>query len=733
MDDSPERAKLIDQAKQANNILVAVSSNPSVDELAAAMALTLMLNKNDRRAVAVFSGEIPDVLSFLKPEKTFDKNADGLRDFIISLDPKKADYLRYKVVDDMVRIFITPNNTVITSKDLEFSQGDYNVDMVVAVGVRNQEELDQALRSHGRILHDAAVFAISIGDQTSSLGTTNWHDPKAVSYAQLIASLPSLLDLGEEANQDYEPAMDKSVANALLTSLVAVTNRFSNNKTTADVMTLAAELMKAGANQQLIANELASGNQKKKTGLRTDKQDPKAQVSLRLDKKDEPKQDKPSMEDSKSESTGTRTDAKPKAEPVTASKPEPAAEAKAEPEPKARGGLNLKDYQKKTETKPASKSDDKISTDRVKDDPAPAAELSPKLIPAKEISPYKLTENEKALAQMAAEGTKNFTDLDEYSREYIETKRKQTADDLVAKLKKQELNVSPLAQAPSTEPEPAAPVAELPPLPVAEAPVAEVPAAQPMTPSQFAATPVTAEPLPPIAPPIAPTSAPDEANDMTIQQAAQALDAQADQLSDRLQKQLEASEQKYAAPAPAEVPSLSPQLAAPVAGQPAAVVPEPAASPATTPVAAPATPAAMPAPVMPPMPPAFDPNNPMMPPMPPAPADFSPANLPPTPAVVDPAPAPVTAPATPANPTQATSPNPFDQFATDMAQAEPTPAPQVGQTVQPQIVKSSAQRLNPTEMPLGAGPDMQLSSNTIVTPSVYPQPSSDNSQFVIPE
>ncbi len=39
----------------------------------------------------------------------------------------------------MVEDFITPYKTVITEKDFEYSQGDYNVQAVIALGV---EQLD---------------------------------------------------------------------------------------------------------------------------------------------------------------------------------------------------------------------------------------------------------------------------------------------------------------------------------------------------------------------------------------------------------------------------------------------------------------------------------------------------------------------------------------------------------------------------------------------------------------
>lgn len=129
-----QRVQIIERLKQANNILVTVSNSPSVDQLAACIGLTLALNKAGKHATAVFSGNIPSTLEFLQPEKTIEKNTDSLQDFIIALDKSKADKLRYKVEDRVVKIFITPYRSSINQNDLEFSQGDFNVDAVHANG-----------------------------------------------------------------------------------------------------------------------------------------------------------------------------------------------------------------------------------------------------------------------------------------------------------------------------------------------------------------------------------------------------------------------------------------------------------------------------------------------------------------------------------------------------------------------------------------------------------------------
>jgi nanoRNase/pAp phosphatase (c-di-AMP/oligoRNAs hydrolase) len=240
------KQELIEKLKSSSNVLVTVSRNPSVDQLSALLGLGLILNKQGKHAAAVFSGNIPSTIQFLKPEDTFEKNTDSLRDFIIALDKSKADKLRYKVEDNIVRIFITPYKTSITQNDLDFSQGDFNVDLVIALGVKNQADLDDAITAHGRILHDATVASINTNNG-GELGSINWRDQGASSLSELVTDLSQ--SIGDNV-------LDQQIATALLTGVVSETNRFSNDKTSSQTMTMSAVLMAAGANQQLVATKL---------------------------------------------------------------------------------------------------------------------------------------------------------------------------------------------------------------------------------------------------------------------------------------------------------------------------------------------------------------------------------------------------------------------------------------------------------------------------------------------
>ena len=242
-----QKQQIAEQIKIAKHVLVTVSANPTVDELAASIGLTLAINKMDKHATTVFSGHVPSTIEFLQPENTIETTTDSLRDFIIALDKSKADKLRYKVEDDVVRIFITPYRTTITDKDLEFSQGDFNVDLVIGLGITNRQELDTAITAHGRILHDATIVSLTKRDAVSDLGSINWQDGQASSLCEMTASVVTMIQ---------PEVIDGQMATAFLTGIIAETDRFKNEKTTPMALSLSSQLMSAGANQQLIAEKL---------------------------------------------------------------------------------------------------------------------------------------------------------------------------------------------------------------------------------------------------------------------------------------------------------------------------------------------------------------------------------------------------------------------------------------------------------------------------------------------
>ncbi|MBQ6394575.1 hypothetical protein IJH97_02385 [Candidatus Saccharibacteria bacterium] len=246
--------KVVDRIEAADSILVALSKDPNVDEMAAAIALTMMLDNSGKHATAIYSGDTPNALEFLKPEETFETDTNSLQDFIIALNKEKADHLRYKIEGDFVKVYITPYKTTLTEKDLDFEHGDFNVDLVVSLDVPSGDDLDAALSEYGRIMHDATAVNITTGEP-GRFAEVEWSEPEASSVCEMIVRL-------QGAMKD-KAALDEQVATALLTGIVAATERFSNDKTSPKTMEVASKLMNAGADQKLISENLTKSGVKK--------------------------------------------------------------------------------------------------------------------------------------------------------------------------------------------------------------------------------------------------------------------------------------------------------------------------------------------------------------------------------------------------------------------------------------------------------------------------------------
>ena len=241
-------ASVAEKIANSRNIVVALSSDPSVDELSAAIALSLFLGRLNKHAVAVYSGDIPSALQFLKPEDIFEKDTDVMQDFVITLNKDKADHLRYKLDGDAVKIYITPYKDRIVSEDLGFSYGEYNIDLVLALNVTNGVDLDPALREYGTIMHDATIVNITAGNP-GKFGEIEWSNKFSSSVSEMVANLLLSADGGTK--------IDAEEATALLTGIVAATDRFSRANTASSTMQTASKLMDAGADQQLVAANIS--------------------------------------------------------------------------------------------------------------------------------------------------------------------------------------------------------------------------------------------------------------------------------------------------------------------------------------------------------------------------------------------------------------------------------------------------------------------------------------------
>ena len=238
--------RVVEKIKASENILIALSKNPNIDEISAALGLAMILDTMRKHVTAIFSGQVPNVLQFLKPEETFEKTTNSLQDFIIALSKDKVDHISYKIEGDFVKVYVTPYKATIGQADLSMSHGDYNVDLVICFNIISGDEIDPALSEYGRIMHDATAINLTVGTP-GRFAELEWQDSNVSSISEMVVGLADKLGLASFSEQ---------VATALLTGIVASTDHFSNPRTSSNTMSIASKLMSFGANQQLISSQI---------------------------------------------------------------------------------------------------------------------------------------------------------------------------------------------------------------------------------------------------------------------------------------------------------------------------------------------------------------------------------------------------------------------------------------------------------------------------------------------
>lgn len=250
--------------RQAEAILVMTGQHPSIDQVASTIALTAILRKFGKKVTAVISDDIPAGAKFL-PATNVDRAMGGLRDFVmqVSLSHAEVDKLKYTIEDGKLNIHVTPFSGGFQPRDVSYSYGDYQFDAVVILGVASYARIDKVYAQNADQLRSVPLINIDYHRSNEQYGAINLVEPAAASLAELLISLSESLQGG---------LIDEAIATAMLTGLYAATDRFTATQTTAKAMTVAAQMVAMGANQQQVVRSLYRSDKSDKSGDRSKSQ-----------------------------------------------------------------------------------------------------------------------------------------------------------------------------------------------------------------------------------------------------------------------------------------------------------------------------------------------------------------------------------------------------------------------------------------------------------------------------
>lgn len=232
------------------NILITFKKHFCGDAIGSALALKLFLEQMEKRVDIICADFVlPSQYTFLKNSQKITNNFEGLSNFVINLDIEKTGIseLSYDTKDNKLRIFITPKNGYINKENITTSQSDFKYDLIITINTPDLNSLGKIYTDHENFFYTKPIINIDHQANNEHYGQINIIDLPASTSAEII------FDLLQKSKAEL---LNRQVAQALLTGIIAGTNSFKKNKVRPQTLQVASKLVDLGADRSFIIKNL---------------------------------------------------------------------------------------------------------------------------------------------------------------------------------------------------------------------------------------------------------------------------------------------------------------------------------------------------------------------------------------------------------------------------------------------------------------------------------------------
>jgi len=247
LNDTEQLKHLIGESK---HILITFRKDGSGDAIAASLALALFLQKQNKHVdIVVDNFVLPKKFSFLPSAMHIKPKFPHLQKFIITLDLKDAGVqeLSYDIVDGKLQVFVTPKTGSIQREQIQTAQSEFRYDLIITLDTPDLHALGSLTEMNTSLFYALPIINIDYKPNNERYGQINYIVLPATSTSEVLAEL--LRKLGETA-------IDKDIATALLTGMIANTNSFKTKDIKPNTLALASRLIGMGADREFIIQEL---------------------------------------------------------------------------------------------------------------------------------------------------------------------------------------------------------------------------------------------------------------------------------------------------------------------------------------------------------------------------------------------------------------------------------------------------------------------------------------------
>lgn len=243
------RKQIVETVKRSENILLMPSTPVDGDSLGSSLALYLVFKKMGKQVTVVCADPVPDAFKFLPTTKVISDQFEAAKDFIVTLDCKKAkiNTIRTKLEQDKVNIIITAKKGQFSAQDVSFHHGDNKYDLIISVDTGDLEQLGRFYEDNTELFTQIPLINIDHHASNDHFGKINYVDIMASATTEIL--IPLIQDFEKDSGMKL---MDPDIATLLLAGIITDTGSFQNANTTPRSFAASALLIKYGARQQEI-------------------------------------------------------------------------------------------------------------------------------------------------------------------------------------------------------------------------------------------------------------------------------------------------------------------------------------------------------------------------------------------------------------------------------------------------------------------------------------------------
>lgn len=248
------KSQIAELIRSSQNILLLSHADPDGDAIGSTLALALVLKKLGKTFDVVISGRSASYCSFLPLFNEVKSTVNTSNDLVITIDTRQTGEelkLGHKKLADshQVVIVISPEQGSLLPEDVTITRSKPKYDLVIFLDCSDAERIGTPHQDLKDVFYETPTVSIDHHATNGHFAKVNWVDMTATSTAEMLVSL--IESIGRNDN-----LLDADVATCLLTGLMTDTGSFRDPNTTPKSLTVAAQLVAAGARQQEIVEKI---------------------------------------------------------------------------------------------------------------------------------------------------------------------------------------------------------------------------------------------------------------------------------------------------------------------------------------------------------------------------------------------------------------------------------------------------------------------------------------------